>query len=157
MLIDCPTKQCSTCKETKSFFAFDKNQAGKFGLSSECKACKAIRARKNYLLKCDSKYWQGKYQGISQEEYQKIFDAQKGCCAICTQLLTDPKLTHLDHDHTTKKIRAFLCHSCNLGLGFFNDSTDLLNKAIGYIKFHSLISTPANLSGSAPPTSPEIA
>ncbi len=157
MLIEITTKQCTTCKETKSLFAFDKNQLGKLGLSAECKACKAIRARKNYLARCDTKYWQGREQGISQEEYLKIFDTQKGCCAICTKILDNPKTTHLDHDHNTGKVRQFLCHQCNIGLGMFNDSIDYLTKAIGYIKFHSLTSIQDNLNGSALLTSPEIA
>ena len=39
----------------------------------------------------------------------------------------------LDHDHVTGKFRAYLCDSCNVGLGKFQDSPDMLQRAIDYL------------------------
>lgn len=40
----------------------------------------------------------------------------------------------IDHNHKTKKVRSLLCSRCNAGLGFFNDDTQLLEKALKYLK-----------------------
>lgn len=40
---------------------------------------------------------------------------------------------NLDHDHTTKAIRTWLCHNCNRGLGTFHDNVEWLANAIEYI------------------------
>ena len=40
---------------------------------------------------------------------------------------------HIDHDHDSGKFRGVLCSKCNNGLGFFNDSIELLQKAIRYL------------------------
>lgn len=42
----------------------------------------------------------------------------------------------LDHDHETGFVRDYLCNSCNTGLGAFQDSSDLLEKAALYLRRH---------------------
>ena len=54
-------------------------------------------------------------------------------CAICGDVLTS-RSANLDHDHLTGKIRGWLCHACNLGLGQFRDSIRSLEAAIEYLK-----------------------
>ena len=39
-----------------------------------------------------------------------------------------------DHNHINGKFRGFLCLKCNGGLGCFNDSIELLLKAVKYLK-----------------------
>ena len=64
---------------------------------------------KAYLLK-------RKYK-LTPEERQAMIEEQNGACEICGEVLWD-KL-EVDHNHTTGKVRAMLCHLCNSGLGMF--------------------------------------
>lgn len=63
----------------------------------------------------------------------KLWLKQGKVCAICKESLTldDSKL---DHDHFTDLVRGLLCDGCNLGLGSFRDSIDVLERAIEYLK-----------------------
>jgi len=67
--------------------------------------------------------------GITQEEFEKLYDRQDGLCAICRV----KKASHLDHDHDSGKIRGLLCGGCNRGLGLFEDSVKNLRSAINYL------------------------
>lgn len=42
----------------------------------------------------------------------------------------------LDHCHETGRFRGYLCDRCNVGLGKFRDSPDLLGKAMLYLLRH---------------------
>ena len=39
----------------------------------------------------------------------------------------------IDHDHSTGKIRGALCSACNLALGKFRDSPEVLRQALRYL------------------------
>ena len=54
-------------------------------------------------------------------------------CAICGLTAESGVPIVIDHDHNTGYVRGILCHTCNGGLGMFQDSPDLLNKAIAYL------------------------
>jgi hypothetical protein len=41
---------------------------------------------------------------------------------------------HIDHDHKTGQVRGFLCHCCNLLLGYAKDNIEILAIAIEYLK-----------------------
>lgn len=77
--------------------------------------------------------------GITIEKYNEMLVEQNGLCKICKK----PEITKLknkinglaiDHCHKTGKIRSLLCLKCNSALGKFNDSIDLLQEAINYLK-----------------------
>jgi hypothetical protein len=40
----------------------------------------------------------------------------------------------IDHCHETDAFRGWLCHKCNRSLGGFDDSVDILSRAIKYLK-----------------------
>lgn len=71
-----------------------------------------------------------KVYGITSDEYNKMFEEQKGCCKICN----DQTTLHVDHCHTTGKVRGLLCRHCNVGIGHFEDNINNLLKAIEYLK-----------------------
>jgi hypothetical protein len=71
--------------------------------------------------------------GISAEEWQKLFETQGSCCAICRTPEPGSQDWHTDHDHATKVVRGILCFNCNIGLGKFKESSDLLLEAADYL------------------------
>lgn len=79
--------------------------------------------------------------GLTIEEHEQMLAAQDGKCAICGN---PPKpdgvraasRLHVDHDHTTGKVRALLCNHCNRGLGAFGDNPELLTLAATYLREH---------------------
>jgi hypothetical protein len=79
--------------------------------------------------------------GFSVETAQIVlYEIKYGNCHICGRSAADSVLKqgraglHLDHNHTTGKVRGLLCSTCNTGLGCYKDSTDLLSKAILYLQ-----------------------
>lgn len=78
---------------------------------------------------------------LSFEDFNRLFEKQNGVCAICGQKeaiinknTKEPISLSVDHCHNTKQIRGLLCSRCNTALGSFNDSTELLKKAIHYLE-----------------------
>ena len=43
----------------------------------------------------------------------------------------------LDHCHEKVKFRSYLCHKCNLGVGFLEDNVATLKNAIKYLEKHN--------------------
>lgn len=77
--------------------------------------------------------------GLTPEDYDEIFKAQNGVCAICSNPPgTGPssKYLHVDHSHKTGVVRALLCDFCNRGLGIFRDDPDILMAAAAYLLQH---------------------
>jgi Recombination endonuclease VII len=88
------------------------------------------KQRRNLLWK--------KYR-ISLEQFNTMFSAQGGLCAVCR---TDhPQRRNkgwaVDHDHATKKVRGILCHRCNLVLGMVRDCPTHLQALLEYVLHHA--------------------
>lgn len=72
--------------------------------------------------------------GISQRDWNKMFEAQKGICALCPS-----PATAADHDHKTGVIRGLLCGFCNTALnrveiqGWANRAVEYLKRETGFI------------------------
>lgn len=115
-------KRCTKCKVYygKSEFSKDKNKST--GLSSRCKYCvKEDQLKRNYK--------------ISLEDYNFIYESQKGKCAICGKDRKELKYDlAIDHNHTTGKIRGLLCNSCNSLIGCAEDNKDIIQSAIDYLR-----------------------
>lgn len=71
--------------------------------------------------------------GLAPADFNRMMAEQQGACAICGRQNTE---LCIDHCHTTNKVRALLCHKCNMGIGQFNNSPRQMEKAIEYLKKH---------------------
>lgn len=69
--------------------------------------------------------------GMTIEQYEAIYNAQEGKCAICGR--HEEKLC-IDHDHATNKVRGLLCQHCNTALGYVYDDPEILTSAINYLR-----------------------
>ena len=74
--------------------------------------------------------------GITVADYDQIFKAQNGKCAICGDGRSKRLALAIDHDHETGEIRGLLCRHCNVGLGHFKDESSRLWKAFQYLVLH---------------------
>jgi hypothetical protein len=75
-----------------------------------------------------------KNYGITQADYDAMLERQQHRCKICRRHKSEFKRRlHVDHCHTTKKVRGLLCDMCNTGLGRFRDDVTLLFSAVQYL------------------------
>ena len=140
---DVAYKVCTKCGESKphteGFFRHTKDtphQVKTHYLKPQCRECdkqqtlawREANPRGHKRASLKRKY------GITLEQYDEMLEAQNGQCLICekSQPNNDGFLC-VDHDHSTKEVRGLLCRKCNLALGNFLDSADLLKKALEYL------------------------
>jgi hypothetical protein len=67
--------------------------------------------------------------GITPEDFECMWNEQKGCCKLCGRKLSAPGHRNdsatVDHCHETGKVRGILCSPCNLILGKVEAGWDL--------------------------------
>lgn len=75
--------------------------------------------------------------GITLKEKEEMINSQGGLCAICDKPFTDKseKGAHIDHDHTSGRLRQILCSPCNCMLGFAKDDPFVLVGALIYLGY----------------------
>lgn len=124
-------KQCSRCRKNRDIKFFWKKGSR---LCSHCKDCERKRKKKykqnpeyhrNYIL--HKKY------GINLKDYQEMFLRQGGKCATCRGD-NNGRTFHVDHSHSTGKVRGLLCVHCNQALGLVADNTEILQNMIHYLR-----------------------
>jgi len=71
--------------------------------------------------------------GITQADYEAMFERQGGKCAICYKMQKEGTLLYVDHDHKTNKTRSLLCHQCNTMLGMAYDEPKRLLAGAMYL------------------------
>jgi len=157
-------KNCSYCKQNLSYNMFPKNKTTKDGLSYYCKSCAVkktmesrnrektinpLTGRTNYTKKyneypVNSKEYlrnivlKNKYK-ITLKTYNEMLIMQNNKCAICTRHIDElPKTLDVDHCHITGKVRGLLCGKCNMGIGYFQDNTETISRALTYLESHKV-------------------
>lgn len=74
--------------------------------------------------------------GMDAEAYQQMLVGQRGVCVICHRPSLDGKPLRVDHSHATGRVRALLCHPCNVSLGLMQDNPDRLRAAAAFLEQH---------------------
>lgn len=147
-------KLCGVCLIEKEITEFSKKSSAKDGLNHCCKQCDRLRNIEWRLKnpekhKDKNKKWRKEnpqksiysrdkmlksIYGLSEQQYNKQLEAQRGCCAICKKHHTkEKKALAVDHCHTTGTIRGLLCWRCNVSIGKFEDNVEILQSAINYL------------------------
>ncbi|MER7596264.1 endonuclease VII domain-containing protein [Streptomyces hydrogenans] len=74
--------------------------------------------------------------GITEEEYVVMLEAQGHACAICGSKEWPGKdnRPHVDHCHSTGRVRGILCGRCNVALGLMDDDAGRLRTAAEYLE-----------------------
>lgn len=107
-------RRCSQCGETKPLTEFN-------GHSSKCRPCYSTYARV---------YWLRTTYGLTVEQFDAMYAAQDGRCAICLKTL---KKAMVDHAAGGGQVRGLLCYKCNVGIGFFDHDAETLRRAAMYL------------------------
>ena len=105
---------------------------------------KAYRERNKEYIKARNREWNAankpkqfeydlrKHFGIEPEDYARLLHAQGRKCAACGDSLAMDKKTHVDHCHSTGRVRGILCHHCNTALGLVMESEGRLLALVRY-------------------------
>lgn len=140
-------KTCTLCGVAKSLDDFWNHQWGRHGKDSRCKQCQSAKnIAKGREVRLKARY------GMTVDEYNRMFEAQGGRCAICLRpervtYKGRPRNLAVDHNHRCcpgkdtcgRCVRALLCHDCNHGIGALGDSAETLARASAYVaRFESL-------------------
>lgn len=107
---------------------WEKTEAGK-------KAVAKYRGKIQYKVQTTDRVLRDRF-GLSLDEFNKMLISQNGVCAICGKVNTNGRRLAVDHDHETLKIRALLCHKCNLALGLLDENVSVFKNCIEYIEKH---------------------
>lgn len=152
-------KQCSVCKETKSFenFVFIRlNKDGSELRRAKCTDCYNRHYREKHQNKTDDErrhvyqtmkekttfdsrknYRLNNRFGITLSDFNDRLKSQDNKCYICGSEFANPRAAKVDHDHETGKVRKLLCHPCNISLGLLKEDLTILQNCINYIQEHN--------------------
>lgn len=96
---------------------------------------KSKKRQKARRAKAMRKWRLNKEYGMTESEWELLFQSQNRRCAICKTLQPEGKGRWcVDHDHSSGEVRGILCHNCNVGIGNLQDSTTILKSAIKYLE-----------------------
>lgn len=149
-------RTCNHCKVLKPLSEYHASKAHHDGIARRCKTCSfELHAewRRTHLAEAAAaqKKWREanpgrasdihiqKNYGLPFGSYDRMFAEQNGQCAICHTTEAGGKggktgRFHVDHCHDTGAVRGLLCHGCNVSLGHFKHSEEILLSAIQYLK-----------------------
>jgi len=78
-----------------------------------CSCCKDFKFKYGFVLTFEDRAF------LNSKQFCNICGTAENLC--------------VDHDHTTNKVRGYLCYNCNFGIGLFKDDLQLLQAAINYL------------------------
>lgn len=143
-------KACKDCKEVLPLKKFYRSSRLPTGFRPECKDCynirratrpsKAVKRTPEEIASTKLARALARY-GLTTTKYLEMLETQGGKCAVCGGDNGGKRLV-VDHDHACcpargscgRCVRSLLCDLCNLGLGAFKDSPELMQAAIQYVR-----------------------
>lgn len=120
-------KICNMCAKLLDTSNFAKNQNAKNNRTVRRPSCQECRKE----LEGASMSLKEKRKWAKKKPYGQSFT-----CPVCrkTTIAGVTSSVVLDHDHHTGRGRAWICDSCNTGLGRFKDNIELLKNTIKYLR-----------------------
>ncbi|MFE8916851.1 endonuclease VII domain-containing protein [Streptomyces globisporus] len=114
------TRNCTRCKKNRALRFF--SPRGRI-----CSGCqKKSRSKASHSSRVQETY------GLKPGEYDYLFQAQDGKCAICGG--TRRQRLSVDHCHRTGRVRGLLCRMCNGRLlTSARDNSETLRRAADYL------------------------
>ena len=89
------------------------------------------------MLAQDREKWLLKNYSMTVSEWEAMYKAQGGRCKICMlpfeKTSVGGKRPCVDHIKGTKKVRALLCHHCNVLIGNAKENPFTISRAIAYL------------------------
>ena len=135
-----PPRTCTACGDTKAASEFHRKGAGR--RRSTCAPCTAIRTkdvprRLKPPTEQQRRHWflRSHYR-ISLEQFNLLLDTQGHACAICGEPPKAGRYLEVDHCHTTGRVRALLCGSCNSKVGAYESIRGFILSAEKYLLVH---------------------
>jgi len=132
-------KTCTKCGVQKPLSEYSKRyDYADIRYRPYCKSCTKEYSKNQHIKNKNKRKNQKlvKAYGITLAQKMEMIENQNNKCAICNIDLNSIKSAHVDHCHTTNKVRGILCTKCNPGIGYFQDNLKLLKSAIKYLKKH---------------------
>lgn len=149
----CEGKRCTKCEKLQCISQYTKDKRLRSGLKSRCRICMKAqhaewrrqdnqaynrqRGRDYYATHKAQRraYCVARKYNLSIEQWDALYHAQGGCCALCSVDLSSlpSKDVHVDHCHTTNKVRGILCSGCNTSLGKLGDTPESIMRAYHYL------------------------
>jgi hypothetical protein len=132
-------KTCSKCKQELPLSCFAiQNRRGKSDHQAYCRTCnstlRAAWGRENPKHIRKNAVWV-KYR-LREQDYKALMQKQNSACAIC-QADFGQATIHIDHCHTTNKVRGLLCQPCNLSLGHVEKMAKYAERVCDYLGWNS--------------------
>jgi hypothetical protein len=143
---DREVKECGSCGAIKKHEHFAMRNGNPV---SKCKDCHnkyykmyysdpEVRSKHRQRVRANKANWPTfRKHGLTEEKFNSIKTAN-GMCPICNIRRQEV----IDHDHEccagsygcNNCVRGYICMQCNAALGMVNDSPDILNKLISYLR-----------------------
>lgn len=128
---DC--RPCSVIRMRERYAGLSKTKKAKYKIyaAAQYKKNKSKSKKKTRDNELKRKY------NLTRDEYNNLFLLQNYNCGNlkCDSNLKI-KISHVDHNHETGKVRGLLCNNCNMSLGLLKEDCNKLQGLIDYIEKH---------------------
>ena len=75
--------------------------------------------------------------GLTRFDYWRLAAKQNYRCAICGDQSNCGRALHLDHCHKSNRVRALICHGCNIAIGMIKEDAQTARAIADYLDKHA--------------------